>query len=197
MIHQYRGQVCFPTFCISLITRHHRIGGEPSTIGSLDASEEEGHEGCHDMDPITGDQKNGFQHSVILRKKNASDLGGGNSNIFHFHRDPWRNHPIWRADFSNGLKRLTASRAPQKSEGWKNLKKRDFCGQLFCFVCDDNKPIHIPLDLGGTMAWQRKILGNQQEIRKETKATPVFESVFTFQVSPVSAVLKYLGCKDR
>ena len=77
---------------------------------------------------------------------------------------------------------------PQKSEGGKNLKKRDFCGQFFCFVCDDNKPVHIRLDLGGTMAWQRKILWNQQEIRKETKATPVFESVFTFQVSPVSAV---------
>ncbi len=31
-------------------------------------------------------------------------LGGGNSNIFYFHPDPWGNDPIWRAYFSNGLK---------------------------------------------------------------------------------------------
>ena len=30
-------------------------------------------------------------------------LGGGNSNIFYFHPDPWGNDPIWRAYFSNGL----------------------------------------------------------------------------------------------
>ena len=31
------------------------------------------------------------------------NLGGGNSNIFYFHPEPWGNDPIWRAYFSNGL----------------------------------------------------------------------------------------------
>ena len=30
-------------------------------------------------------------------------LGGGNSNIFYFHPEPWGDDPIWRAYFSNGL----------------------------------------------------------------------------------------------
>ena len=30
-------------------------------------------------------------------------LGGGNSNIFYFHPEPWGRFPIWRAYFSNGL----------------------------------------------------------------------------------------------
>ena len=29
--------------------------------------------------------------------------GGGNSNIFYFHPDPWWNDPIWPAYRSNGL----------------------------------------------------------------------------------------------
>ena len=35
--------------------------------------------------------------------------GGGNSNIFYFHRDPWGNDPIWRAYFSKGLQPLTSN----------------------------------------------------------------------------------------
>ena len=31
-------------------------------------------------------------------------LGGGNSNIFYFHPEPWGWFPIWRAYFSKGLK---------------------------------------------------------------------------------------------
>ena len=33
----------------------------------------------------------------------ARELGGGNSNIFDVHPDPWGNDPIWRAYFSDGL----------------------------------------------------------------------------------------------
>ena len=29
-------------------------------------------------------------------------LGGGNSNIFYFHPDPWEDDPIWRSYFSDG-----------------------------------------------------------------------------------------------
>ena len=35
-------------------------------------------------------------------------LGGGNSNIFYFHPEPWGNDPIWRAYFSKGLKPPTS-----------------------------------------------------------------------------------------
>ena len=35
-------------------------------------------------------------------------LGGGNSNIFYVHPDPWGNDPIWRAYFSIGLKPPTS-----------------------------------------------------------------------------------------
>ena len=31
-------------------------------------------------------------------------LGGGNSNMFYFHPDPWGDDPMWRVYFSNGLK---------------------------------------------------------------------------------------------
>ena len=31
-------------------------------------------------------------------------LGGGNSNIFYFHPEPWGDDPIWRSYFSKGLK---------------------------------------------------------------------------------------------
>ncbi len=37
-------------------------------------------------------------------------LGGGNSNIFYFHPDPWGRLPFWRAYFSNGLKPPTRPR---------------------------------------------------------------------------------------
>ena len=36
-------------------------------------------------------------------KGNDLYVGGGNSNIFYFHSDPWGNDPIWQAYFSNGL----------------------------------------------------------------------------------------------
>ncbi len=35
------------------------------------------------------------------------DLGGGNSNMFYFHPDPWGDDPIWLAYFSHGLKQTT------------------------------------------------------------------------------------------
>ena len=95
MIHQYRGQVCFPTFCISLITRHHPLGSEPSTIGSLDASEEEGIEGCHDMDPITGEKEKWFSACSDSEKEKMLPTSVVATQIFfYFHPDPWRNHPI-------------------------------------------------------------------------------------------------------
>ena len=45
------------------------------------------------MDPIWPSNVAFFAH-----------LGGGNSNIFNFHPEPWGNDPIWRAYFSDGLK---------------------------------------------------------------------------------------------
>ena len=40
----------------------------------------------------------------ISIKFHHGNLGGGNSNIFYFHPEPWGNDPIWRAYFSTGLK---------------------------------------------------------------------------------------------
>ncbi len=37
------------------------------------------------------------------------NLGGGNSNIYYFHPEPWGNDPIWRAYFSNGLEPPTSN----------------------------------------------------------------------------------------
>ena len=45
-------------------------------------------------------------------------LGGGNSNIFNFHPEPWGRFPIWRAYFSKGLKPTTR----KVNQGWLNCK---------------------------------------------------------------------------
>ena len=59
----------------------------------------------------------------------------------------------------------------QKSAGWKNLKERIFCGQPVALFVKITSPLCYAGLGGGEILW--KILWNQQEIRKETKATPV------------------------
>ena len=38
----------------------------------------------------------------LISGKSPSILGGGNSNIFYFHPEPWGSEQIWRAYFSDG-----------------------------------------------------------------------------------------------
>ena len=42
--------------------------------------------------------------SVHVIREIRETLGGGNSNIFYVHPDPWGNDQIWLAYFSTGLK---------------------------------------------------------------------------------------------
>ena len=48
--------------------------------------------------------RNGGKKFFPSIKPTGGFLGGGNSNMFYFHPDPWGNDQIWRAYFSNGLK---------------------------------------------------------------------------------------------